>query len=394
MPRKGSKRRSELFLTIVTMAFFSIGGVWISPVASPLGARLDTEVSLSLLMKTMDMDTAESECTSPEKHISLPLQDSTMSLFHFGTASRSPLEVYFRSLSTDFEKKYGEQCKAAVRFGVAFGEHHVNMLSSKFPKKQTKCAFMFVLEEEMPLTNSRKSFSLDILVPIPRHVLPYKCMRRNVKLIKLNGHKLFTFTKLLVWKDAKLPPKQSAKYYSKFLKTSQNTACFAAVGLPVHTSSFGNTSLSQRYIPQYQDHCDTVAHAIIARPNVTDSVDSLLHQCRLYQEQAIADTVPLNRGLIDSAFIVWNQKYKRCKAFNQELASLWASEIQCHADRDQISFPRVLQKMGLREHNETTGKNASKHSLLLVDESNQTMIQLLRSKCHWYFRKFPELCTS
>jgi hypothetical protein len=253
---------------------------------------------------------------------------------------------------------------------------------------------MFVLEENLPLRKANtKSFAGSTLVLVPRKVLPYNNMRRNVKIFKLHGDLIFPFTKVVVWKDVKLRGQRNAKYYSSFLDTtSKDKACFAAVGLPVHNSSFGMASTAIGYIPQYQDHCETVANCIVARPNVTDSVHALLQQCQLYQQQAIPTSVSLHRALIDSAFIVWNQSSERCRAFNRQLASLWLAELQCHSDRDQISFPHVVQLLGLTEMEASKEKNSTKHSLQLLDKSGHTAIHILKSKCHWYFRGFPHLC--
>jgi len=105
------------------------------------------------------------------------------------------------------------------------------------------------------------------------------------------------------------------------------------------------------------------------------------------------DTVSLDRGLIDSAFMVWNQYSPHCPDFTARLACTWSSEIQCGSDRDQIAFPRVLQKLGLKESLESQNVNNVEQSLYLVNDSGTTMVHILKSACHWYFRSFPKLCT-
>jgi hypothetical protein len=309
--------------------------------------------------------------------------------------SETPLSDYFSYLATSLSEEYGKECEGWVRFGVAWGQKYVERLRP-FRRQPHKCTFMFVLQEEYPKKhNDTNSFGFETLIPIPRHVLPFQSMRRNVKLFKFHGHELFPFAKYIVWQDVKLKGKffVPTNYYARFLEpTKLGSPCLAAVGLPPHQSSFGNRSMLEGYRPRYQDHCDTVVNSIVARPNVTDSVDTLMEQCKTYQSLDLPGA-ELDRGLIDSAFIVWNQRSKRCRDFNAKLACTWSDEIQCYSDRDQISFPYILQRLGLRESSLTKWKNAFRNNIYMVDENDKVLVQILQSQCHWYFHNFPRLCT-
>lgn len=195
-----------------------------------------------------------------------------------------------------------------------------------------------------------------------------------------HSHELFPFAKYIVWQDVKLKGKffVPTNYYARFLdKTKLGSPCLAAVGLPPHESSFGNRSKFEGYRPRYQDHCDTVVNSIVARPSVTDSVDTLMQQCKTYQSLDLPGA-ELDRGLIDSAFIVWNQRNKRCRDFNAKLACSWSDEIFCYSDRDQISFPYILQRLGLRESSLSKWKNASRNNIYMVDENDKVLVQILQ----------------
>lgn len=348
-------------------------------------------------------------CTSPEYNVPWPLKGSTP--FSCGMAANNTLANFFNELTTTLHNKYysDTNCRQAIRFGAAFGLTHAEMLK---PTRRivSPCAFMFVLEEEMP---PPRLSTAEHFVPIPRHVLPYKNMRRNVKLFKLHGHLLFPFAKTLVWQDVKLnyiPPHQ-ATYFRTFLNatdeldakdklnsTSSTTACLTAMGLPIHVNSFGNVAKVKGktyYTPKYQHHCNTVVKAVKDRPTVTDSTTALLQQCKFYRQHDASNknnTVALSRGLIDSAFLVWNHDSPKCRDFNRKLACSWSSEIRCFSDRDQISFPYVLQQMGLKESEISKASKGADSNLYLVDDENDLMVRILKSDCHWYYGKFPQAC--
>jgi len=393
-------RPGNLFLRLVSMSIFSLLSTLVVPRAFEMQQAWTTSWTekdeLAALMPVILNHTRQ--CTSPERNVTWPLvgeAPSVTSRLHCGTLSDSPIADYFSFLATSLKEEYGEECKSWVRFGVAFGGMHVGKLKP-FRRVPHKCTFMFVLQDEMPVSNAdTNSFGFETLVPVPRQVLPYQSMRRNVKLFKMHGHELFPFASYLVWQDVKLKGKffVPTNYYARFLQTRElGSPCFAAVGLPPHASSFGNRSLFPGYRPRYQDHCDTVVNSIEARPNVTDSVDALLQQCKTYQSHDLSGA-SLDRGLIDTAFIVWNQRTPRCRDFNAKLACSWSDEIQCYSDRDQIPFPYVLQRLGIREHGSSKWKNATRNTIYMVDNNDEVLVQILPSQCHWYYQNFPRLCT-
>lgn len=309
----------SLISTLFVPKVFEMQQEWQATVLTP-------QDELAALMPVLVNNTRQ--CTSPERNVSWPLvgeAPSATSRLHCGTLSDSPIADFFGYLATSLTEEYGEECKQWVRFGVAFGGKHVEKLKP-FRRAPHKCTFMFVLSDEFPQKkNDTNSFGFETLVPVPRYVLPFQSMRRNVKLFKMHGHELFPFANYLVWQDVKLKGKffVPTNYYGRFLESPLGDTCLAAVGLPPHESSFGNRSSFAGYRPRYQDHCDTVVGSIEARPNVTDSVDTLLEQCNTYQSHELPG-VSLDRGLIDSAFIVWNQKSPRCKDFNAKLACTWS----------------------------------------------------------------------
>jgi hypothetical protein len=394
-------RPGNLFLRLVSMSIFSLISTLFVPRAFEMQEALQTTWSgppeeNPVLMPILLNETRQ--CTSPERNVTWPLvgtASSVTSRLHCGTLSDSPLADFFGYLATSLKEEYGEECKSWVRFGVAFGGSHVEKLKP-FRRAPHKCTFMFVLDDEMPQKhNDTNSFGFETLLPVPRHILPYQSMRRNVKLFKMHGHELFPFAKYLVWQDVKLKGKffVPSNYYKRFLQDEDHgTPCLAAVGLPPHESAFGNRSHFLGYRPRYQDHCETVVNSIEARPNVTDSVDTLLEQCKTYQSYDLPGS-SLNRGLIDSAFIVWNHNSDRCRHFNAKLACTWSDEIQCYSDRDQIAFPYILQRMGLKESTSSKWKNATRNNVLMVDKNDKVLVQILRSQCHWYYQGFPRLCS-
>lgn len=293
------------------------------------------------------LQNAPRNCTSPESHIAWPFQGETQSLssnLTCGSLSDSKTSQFFTTLASSLNATFGYECRKGIRFGVAFGEGHMHFINSTlFKMKSLKCTVTFVLEEDLQAHGS--SHTSTELVAIPRGVLPYKNMRRNVKLIKLNGHLLFPFARLLVWQDAKLnrmKKQRPARYFEKLLsspnKSLTNRPCLVVMGMPQHKSAFGEVVHTDGYEPRYQDHCETVVSAIQHRPTVTDSTETLMHQCRSYQDADKQywennDIVSLDRGLIDSAFMVFNQQSERCREFNKQVACTWSDEIQCYSDR-------------------------------------------------------------
>lgn len=209
LPSSEDMRPGNLFLRLVSMSIFSLISTLVFPRAFEMQQEWTTSWNapdeLAALMPVVLNYTRQ--CTSPERNVSWPLVGeaaSVTSRLHCGTLSETPLSDYFSFLATSLKEEYGEECRHWVRFGVAFGGSHVERLRP-FRRAPHKCTFMFVLEDEYPQKhNDTNSFGFETLVPIPRHVLPFKNMRRNVKLFKMHGHELFPFANYLVWQGKKL----------------------------------------------------------------------------------------------------------------------------------------------------------------------------------------------
>jgi hypothetical protein len=248
---------------------------------------------------------------------------------------------------------------------------------------------------------------------------------------------------------------------------NSNLPCLTTMALPSTKSTFGRAltddvslglSVSSYNRPQYKDHCQTIIDALRARPGVTDSPSTLISQCESYLEFVFDDeqieelrqhnknhtyqrkkeednvgeeeTDYLNFGLIDSAFLVWNESTQQCRDFNAVLRCTMLDQLQCHSDRDQVLFPLVIHQM-LASSNVDTDADAiasddslyalkatyynswtetksivdnnwkpHAHDLDLVDsnamipssidgihdgEQEQVYIRMKRSACHWYY---------
>lgn len=187
-------RPGNLFLRLVSMSIFSLLSTFVLPRAFEMQQAwtmqmpLGPEDELAALMPRIVNHTRQ--CTSPEKNVTWPLvgeAPSVTSRLHCGTLSETPLSDYFSYLATSLSEEYGKECEGWVRFGVAWGQKYVERLRP-FRRQPHKCTFMFVLQEEYPKKhNDTNSFGFETLIPIPRHVLPFQSMRRNVKLFKFHG---------------------------------------------------------------------------------------------------------------------------------------------------------------------------------------------------------------
>jgi hypothetical protein len=406
------------------------------------------------------------ECTSPESHVPWPLEgevQSKTSMLSCGMKSSTPFSNFFRgTLWKEHIRPLTQRCHDLVVFGVAFGGDFVKDLDAPHVHKLVNatdllerhgpCFFIFTMNDDIErnkehLTNPRdktlqrnndaensdnstNSYSDDeifeptvighnILIPIPRDVLPYRNPRRNVKLLKYMGQFMFREARTVIWQDAKFfrddfVSKQPRDYLSVI-----EDACVTTMGLPVHKGTVGlenilaGISLHGRYRPQYEHHCQAIIAALIDRPNVTDSADNLIRQCDAYLQHVYrqeGNTETMNQGLIDSAFIIWNQKTQACRDFNSALRCTIMDQIQCHSDRDQVSIPFAIYNMGLEgyytrhpgEEPRTVDPwwDPRIHDLDFVSkvdapnndtmhagssQSKDVMVRVVRTACHWYF---------
>lgn len=339
-------------------------------------------------------DSTFHDCSSPEKDIGWILSGTTKSRtsdLSCGLDGDSKLAQYLRNLSL-------ADCKTVV-YGVAFGQKYVRSLQTVYTRRYLnspellrqhgRCFFMFCLEGEC--TAGKVAHTQ--LIPIPRDILPYQSLRRNTKLLKYHGHFIFPNAKRIVWQDSKfftrtLVRQQPGNYKQVF----ENGACVSVMTLPLHANTFGKHVYDENYTPQYIHHCETIIAALLGRPDVTDSAESLMRQCHFYTLHMLDDhsTVGLDLGMIDSAFIAWNYKTQECRQFNAELQCTLSDQLQCHSDRDQVSFPFAFAQMGLQVSSGAPLDQRMHDMQLTVRGSNTTMVHMTKSACHWYFTPLDE----
>ncbi|KAL3915735.1 MAG: hypothetical protein SGILL_005505, partial [Bacillariaceae sp.] len=404
------------------------------------------------------------ECTSPESHVPWPMEGkdrSKTSSLTCGMRASTPFSSFFRgTLWKKTLRPLTEHCHDLVVFGVAFGGDfvtdldapHVHKLvnATDLLQKHGKCFFILTLQDDIERNKEQlaKSSMLstysdrnassstqheaddqpddnfnelimighNILIPIPQDILPYRNPRRNVKLLKYMGQFMFRQTDTVIWQDAKFFRDDFVSKQPKDYKSTVEDACVTTMGLPVHKGTVGLENIREgilqngRYRPQYEHHCQTIIAALIDRPNVTDSASNLIRQCDAYLQHVYlqeGNTETMNQGLIDSAFIVWNQKTQQCRDFNSALRCTIMDQIQCHSDRDQVSIPFAMYSMGLsgkyKPHPDEDERPADPlwdpriHDLDFVlkqdkrqgtspsDSKDDVMVRVVRSSCHWYF---------
>jgi len=418
------------------------------------------------------------ECTSPESNVPWPLEGTTHSKtsdLTCGLNSDTPFSAFFRSAlwKSKFEPLI-QKCDKMAVFGVAFGGNfvkdldapHVTSLinATDLIQQHGRCFFILTTESDVQKNQGivdkhngdRTSFidpvtiGHNILIPLPDTILPYKNPRRNVKLLKYVGQSVFQYADHIVWQDAKffrddfvskLPTGYDGLLRDASASSSTSSPCVTTMGLPVHKITVGLDNIRNGikkhgvYHAQYEHHCQTIIAALTLRPNVTDSSENLIRQCdaylqHVYQEEGSTQT--MSQGLIDSAFIIWNHKTQQCRDFSSAFRCTIVDQIQCHSDRDQVSIPFAMYKMGVsgmyrnrkeekikkvdgrwdpRIHDldfvvdeEKANANANSNAVSLFgstfatnndngnDNDNKdgdpaVMIRVTRSSCHWYFSR-------
>ena len=302
---------------------------------------------------------------------------------------------------------------------------------------------------------------LQQLIPIERDSLPYKSMRRNTKIFKMMGPSYIfgNWVQRVIWQDAKLVVYNVPNtilpynYYDYFFNAihlasiprwsnNDDQVCASFMGLPYHRNTMGKIHTNRRNTAkrrknnnnhpyqtvQFLQHCDTIIEASQSRPTISDDLHSVQHQCSLYYNQteklqqwsnAALDipAVPHNHhnalddALIDSAFIVWNLRSKRCQSFVGTLTCTWLDEIHCYSDRDQISFPYILQRMGLqiiktsthlnRNSTSNLSQRRKQHRNFVTPETHHRLfahsdtpsvplVHITKSSCHWYYNNLND----
>jgi hypothetical protein len=369
---------------------------------------------------------------------------------------------YLSQLSKQIKSQKEFECTRLVVYGVAFGSTYINWLTGRriqsnqshvemLLKKHNHCFLTFVLAESlnyskkdklllMPLTQTSND-GLQILVPIHRSDLPYDSMRRNTKIFKMMGPSLlFSWAQRVFWQDAKLVGDASkplpSDYFEYFHKTiEKNHVCASFMGLPLHKNTMGTPASKNKKLQtiQFAGHCAAIVEASVKRPTVSDGLETLQNQCSAYYQTvsgghpidqtttsrklnpchnfeiqhksyATSESLLLDKALIDSAFMVWDMRSPRCQKFVADISCTWLDEIHCYSDRDQVSFPFVFVKMGLREidsslygvssdNSDSSGQVAPEtHHRVFAHYSTPSMpiVHITKSSCHWYFQNLDE----
>ena len=306
---------------------------------------------------------------SPESSLPwfLNVNENCSSNITYGRSRSSPLNrtcgfcqnAYFQEVRDELALRYKQKCKGMVVYGVAFGEKYANWLNEpdmKYLETRTHdeaadgtCFFQFVRDVDINLTMSADG--LQNLIRLRAENLPYQNMRRNAKLFKLNPHQLFPWAERIIWQDAKMLdfgvhrdavlPKN---YTLQFEQTVQYFGtCASFMGFPRHSNTLGSNFTKLRSVT-YEAQCTTVLEASKGRPTVSDNLDLLMAQCRMYGKEYrnTSSSSILDLSMIDSAFILYDMRTRECQQFISDLTCSWLDEIHCFSDRDQISFPKSL----------------------------------------------------
>lgn len=333
-------------------------------------------------------DVGSRGCTSPERDVPWPLGgevSSKTSNVTCGLSADSPTSAYFRDTLLDKTLSVlTKNCTDLVVYGVAFGRDFVNDMNKTITDHPTRfdtllqqhgrCFFMFTTNDNDGglLDGQRTTTTTTIvddpimlghywLVSIPPWALPYRNPRRNAKLLKYAGRLLFPNTGTLIWQDAKFFNKDlQSQLPADYRHIIQDVpACVTAIGLREHPNTVGKDRLD-RGDHFHVEHCKTVKRAIERRPNVTDSAGSILQQCQRYiydVQGTMGNYTFLDRTMVDTAFIVWDESTEQCRDFNSGLRCTMLDELHCYSDRDQISLPYALYKQ--QQQHENTNHNTT-----------------------------------
>jgi len=339
-----------------------------------------------------------------------------------GLCKQNDFTKYLDRLSK-ITRPYIQQHCPVVIYSVKFGKMNkplskrFNLTASQNSTGVNNCLILFMLGEDsefrlehgefVPVLPGAEEYLLSsqsepwaLRVPLPKRVLPYKNNRRNVKLIKMHGFQIFDWADQIIWMDGKFRQELSydtfATYYRETI--ADRGVCASFVGLPSDLATMGPDH-SRFAAPTFRGHCQTILAATRGRPTVTDSTGAIALQCEDYLRKVSqysehkpdgalgSETLlwstslsSLDYGMIDSALIAWNMREKRCRQFMADLACTWADQIQCYADRDQVSFPYALSTMGLR----VDSGDGIFDPILWKDARNQSVVQIVQSTCHWY----------
>ena len=236
------------------------------------------------------------------------------------------------------------------------------------------CYFRFELNrndtaKQMHITTLRTNY---YVVELPGARLPFAAMRRKVKTFKILGHLIFPWAQVLNWVDFKLRTVARPQEVQKEV-ISDTGICVAYVAAPKHRYYFG-----KKRGPTLTAHVQTILEAVAKDPGKTDNSSALLAQLHAYKQEVYNIDVLSAEMMIDSAYFIRVQTTTRCRKFNAQLNCAWYQEITDHSDRDQVSFPIVLLRMGL-------GANNVSGDIFIQDRAGCSWAKLLHpEKYHWY----------
>ena len=309
-----------------------------------------------------------------------------------GFCGQSRFAKYLEQTAKRLRALKESECKRLVTFGVAFGNAHFDLMKKRqmdaasaaaLHQKHGHCFFRFVLKEDL-LEEGADGIqdTLHLLIPLERDSLPFDGGRRNVKIIKMLGHLIFPWAERLLWVDAKLNigSLDPLEFFQRTVEKKE--VCVTFMGLPEHANCFGAGQKRS-----FQKHAETILRVSKgARVGVTDNQQAIRTQTRSYVKET-NNSAHLDDFLIDSAYIARSLGTQRCRQFNAALGCYWFNEIQCFSDRDQLSFPYVLHKLGAYAP-------SYRDPGILLDKNSQPIVNILEpgtkfvaatSLLHWYF---------
>ena len=279
--------------------------------------------------------------------------------------------AYLESVAAELRAASELRCGGLVAYSVQFGPRKPAdqfrigeaklleraasrplLTAAQLRARHGECFFMFALAgDPAPARVGDGGDALFTRVPLDRERLPFtggmEHMRRNVKVFKMLGAALFPWAHRLVWIDGKLRFGEEGPGYFFSEAVAKVGACAAFVGLPVHFNTFGHVRVRDirrgAAPPALATHTRTILEALAKRPNVTDDPELLRAQVCRYRRLSRAPQ-QLGANLIDSAIFARDLGSPRCARLNRRLGEAWLAAVQCGSDRDQVSFPFVLER--------------------------------------------------
>lgn len=304
--------------------------------------------------------------------------------------------AYLRSLRDELTLSFKSKCRKMVIYGAALGSGYSDWLTDKHiltplakrvnPKG---CLFQFVDTRPGAGTFTTTDGGL-VLVHIDLSKMPYEHPRRNVKVLKFSPAYLFPWAQRAVWMDAKLLRKDFATiptdFMGHFKRAVEDTgSCVSLMGLPIHENTMATADSLSVF-----NHCVALVRSSVARPQLSDDIDTAMMQCAkyytIYADESRPDGKVFHQEpMIDSAFMLFDMSSQSCRGFNGDLLCTWLNEVHCHSDRDQVSFTaalagnRVQRTSGERESGELYGDQ------FYEQDGGGARVHVRGPRCHWYY---------